>query len=202
MRRTLAAAVMLSLVLAGCATTPEPEKLPPPSGPSGASQVVMTKEKDGRFLAFIGPRQQHSGAFLGVDDTNYFCLRSWMDTQTGEVAHQLYVENSYYGTPNHWTGAQQSDGTTLNFIPISRNEISCDEGCSYADEFAAVLPDDLMRAKRDGGLSVTFIEDSGKSLAITVPPRFIAEQLAAIDATRSALAANAKPEPIPPASAP
>jgi len=190
MRRLIAAGTALTLVLASCAPLPEQasEKLP---SPPGANQVTMSKVQDGKFLEFVGPRQQHTEAFLGVDDTNYFCLRSWVDTRTGEVAHQLYVEDSYYGSPYRWSGASEADGKPLRFIPISRNEISCDEGCSYADEFAAALPDDLLRAKHDAGLSVTFTSDTGKSLAVTVPARFIAEQLTAINATRSALAANA-----------
>jgi hypothetical protein len=189
MNRNLAASALLALALGGCATQPE-EQLPPQAG---ADRVELTKMQGGKFLALVGPKIQHTEPFLGVDGTNYFALRSWLDTRNGEIAHQVYVEDSYYGAPYRWNGAHDADGTALRFITISRNEIDCDEGCAYADEFAAALPDDLLRARRDMGLSVTFTAETGKTLTVEVPARQIAEELTALDATRTALAANAPP---------
>jgi hypothetical protein len=182
------AGAALALALGGCGLFRHEEKLAPQPG---ADQVSLTKEQDGKFLAFVGPRLLHAAPFLGVDDTNYFALRSWLDTRTGETAHQLYVEDSYYGSPYRWDGAQETDRGDLRFIPISRNEITCELGCSYADEFAAVLPEDLLRARRDSGLSVTFTSQTGRTLTVNVPPHFIAEELSAVDTTRAALASNA-----------
>jgi hypothetical protein len=187
MTKNLVAAAILGVALGGCSLIPNEKLSPQP----GADQVEMTKEQGGKFLAFVGPKLQHTEAFLGVEDTNYFCLRSWLDTRNGEVLHQVYVEDSYYGSPYRWDGAHDADNKKLRFIAISRNEISCDQGCSYADEFAAALPEDLMRAHRDNGLTVTFTAQTGKTLSVSVPGRFIAEELTAVDATRAALAANA-----------
>lgn len=189
MIRNLVAAATLGAALGGCSLLQPNEKVTPPSG---ADQVEMTKEQGGKFLAFVGPKLQHTEAFLGVEDTNYFCLRSFLDTRNGEVAHQLYVEDSYYGSPYRWDGAHEANNAKLRFIPISRNEITCDQGCSYADEFAAALPEDLLRAHKDNGLTVTFTAQTGKTLTVTVPGRLIAEELVAVDSTRAALAANAK----------
>jgi len=188
MSKNVVAAAILTAVLGGCSLMPSEKLAPQP----GADQVEMTKEQGGKFLAFVGPKLQHTEAFLGVEDTNYFCLRSWLDTRNGEVAHQVYVEDSYYGSPYRWDGAHDTDNKKLRFIAISRNEISCDQGCSYADEFAAALPEDLLRAHRDSGLTVTFTAQTGKTLSVNVPGRFIAEELTAVEATRAALAANAK----------
>jgi hypothetical protein len=208
MSKHVVAAAIVAAALGGCSLMPNEKLAPQP----GADQVEMTKEQGGKFLAFVGPKLQHTEAFLGVEDTNYFCLRSWLDTRNGEVLHQVYVEDSYYGSPYRWDGAHDADNKKLRFIAISRNEISCDQGCSYADEFAAALPEDLMRAHRDNGLTVTFTAQTGKTLSVAVPGRFIAEELTAVDATRAALAANAKaaqaaaptaPAPTPaPAAAP
>ncbi|HEV2187259.1 MAG TPA: hypothetical protein VGR70_08620 [Stellaceae bacterium] len=204
MSNNVVAAAIIAAVLGGCSLMPNEKLAPQP----GADQVEMTKEQGGKFLAFVGPKLLHTEAFLGVDETNYFCLRSWLDTRNGEVAHQVYVEDSYYGAPYRWDGAHDADNKNLRFIAISRNEISCDQGCSYADEFAAALPEDLLRAHRDSGLTVTFTAQTGKTLTVNVPGRFIAEQLTAVDATRAALAANAKaaqaaaPTPTPTPAAP
>ncbi len=198
MSKNVVVAAMLGVALGGCSTLLPNEKL---STQPSADQVEMTKEQGGKFLAFVGPKLQHTEAFLGVEDTNYFCLRSWLDTRNGEVAHQVYVEDSYYGAPYRWNGAHDADNKTLRFIAISRNEISCDQGCSYADEFAAALPEDVLRAHRDNGLTVTFTAATGKTLAVTVPGKLVAEELAAVDATRAALAANAKAAAATPAPA-
>jgi hypothetical protein len=190
MTKNVIAAAILAAALGGCSLLPlTNEKLSPQPG---ADQVEMTKEQGGKFLAFVGPKLQHTEAFLGVEDTNYFCLRSWLDTRNGEVAHQVYVEDSYYGASYRWDGAHDADNKTLRFIPISRNEITCDLGCAYADEFAAALPEDLLRAHKDSGLAVTFTAATGKTLTVNVPGRLIAMELIAVDQTLAALAANAK----------
>jgi hypothetical protein len=200
------AGAVLAFALGGCAMLPPEAK--PPAQP-GTDQVAMTKEQDGRFLAFVGPKVQHTEPFLGVDDTNYFALRSWLDTKTGEAAHQLYVEDSYYGSPYNWDGVHDdANNQPLRFIAISRNEITCDLGCAYADEFAVALSEEMMRAHRDSGLSVTFTAKDGKRLSVAVPGRMLAEELIAVDSTRTALAANAQkaaqiaPPPSAPAVAP
>jgi len=197
MIQKLLAAILAAAALGGCSLIQLDEKLAPQPG---ADQIQLSKEQGGKFLAFVGPKVLHTELFLGVEDTNYFCLRSWLDTRNGEVAHQVYVEDSYYGAPYRWNGAHDADNKTLRFIPISRNEISCDQGCSYADEFAAALPEDLLRAHRDSGLSVTFTALTGKTLTVNVPGRFIAEELIAVDQTRTALAANAKAAQAAPAA--
>jgi hypothetical protein len=179
---------LLLIVLAGC------------GGQTGALQtaaappdvVTRTVEKDGKFLAFVGPRRQHAEPFLGVPSTNVYLLRSWVDSRSGETAHQLYVEDSYFGAEREWNAARDGQGQPLRFVPISRNEISCDNNCSYAEEFAAVLPEALLRANPNG-LSVTFTSRSGLQKTIAVPGELIAKQLAAVDAARPARPTAARP---------
>ncbi len=188
----------LALALGGCAALQPEEKLPPqPQAPG----VELTKEQGGRFIAFVGPRKQHTAPFLNVDDTNFFCLRSWLDNKTGETAHQLYVEDSYYGGPYMWNGAYDTADAKLKLIPISRNQISCEQGCSFADEFAADLPEGYLRDHK-GGFAVTFTSANGKTLAIDVPAEFVTAELEAVDAVK-AVAANATANPpASPAAAP
>jgi hypothetical protein len=201
------AGVLLALILAwglgGCVVIHPEEKLPPqPTGPG----VELTKQQDGRFIGFVGQKQQHTAAFLGVEETNFFALRSWYDNKTSEAAHQLYIEDSYYGGPFKWDGVHDADGRTLKFIPISRNLITCEEGCSYADEFAAELPEDYLRAHK-AGVAVIFTASDGKTLPVNVPGDLITAQLNAVDAVRniaqntatkpSAAAAPEQPAPSP-----
>jgi hypothetical protein len=185
----LAASALLAL--GGCAMLQPEEKL---AVKPEAPEVELTKMQGGRFVAFVGPRQQHTEPFLGVSDTNYFVLRSWLDNKNGEVAHQLYVEDSYYGGPYLWNAVKGLDGKPLKFIPISRNQITCDLGCSYADEFAAEVPEDYLRAHKDG-LAVTFAASGGKTLAVNVPANLVAAELNAVDAVRATAAKAAQATP-------
>src|SRR5258707_2638754 len=125
-----AAAALLAIAVAGCAT---PGGAPPPAA-QPATEVARTSEQGGRFIAFVGPRRQHAEPFLGVPATNFHALRSWLDTRNGETAHQLYVEDSYFGAERKWEAARIQGGGRLRFIAISKNEIACEGGCSYAEE--------------------------------------------------------------------
>lgn len=170
--------------------------LTPAANPNTA--ITVGREQDGKFLSFVGPKTQHDPLFLGVPNTNYDLLRSWLDTRTGEVANQLYVEDSYAGAHRDWSAARDASGQPLRFIPISNSEITCEGGCSYAEEFAAALPEPLLRAST-GGLMVTFVAKSGANTVIQVPGSQVAAQLAAVDSAKQGLAA---PPPAAAAAAP
>ena len=182
------------LALAGCTGL---SGAPPPSTPA-ASGVSRSTEAGGRFVTFVGPRRPTGEPFLGVPGTNFAALRSSIDTKTGEVAHQLYVEDSYFGAERNWEAAADPAGQKLRFIAISKNQITCENGCSYAEEFAAGLPETLLRA-RPQGLPITFTAHSGARQTIIVPGDLIAKQLAAIDEARATLpTASAAPPPANP----
>jgi hypothetical protein len=193
MIKNLAAAALLAL--GGCSVFPLEEKLPPQPAAEG---VELSKEQGGRFIALVGPKLQHTEPFLGVSDTNYFALRSWLDNKTGETAHQLYVEDSYDGGPYNWNGVRDDSNQPLKFIPIGRNQITCDLGCSYADEFAAALPEDYLRAHQSG-LAITFIASDGKTLAVKVPANLVTAELNAVDAVRAVAVKAASNAPAAPA---
>ena len=182
----LAAAALLLAALAGCAGLPSA----PPPGIQSASAVTRATEQDGRFITFIGPKRPHAEPFLGVPGTNFTALRSSIDMRNGETVHQLYVEDSYFGAKRDWEAARDPAGQTLRFTHISKNQISCDNGCSYAEEFAASLPEALLRASVQGklaGLAISFTAHSGARQTIIVPGDLIARQLAAVDMARASL---------------
>lgn len=176
------AAVLLLLALSGCGSlpgTPAPSAQPP-------DEVTRAVVQDGRFIQLVGPRLQHAPPFLGVPGTNFYALRSWIDTRSGETVHQLYVEDSYFGAKREWNAAHGIAGAALRVVPISLNEITCDNGCSYAEEFGADLPEALLRASPQG-LTVTFGAKSGAKLTIALPGELIQKELAAAAAARATL---------------
>jgi hypothetical protein len=187
-------AAIFVLALPACA----PISKPPPQAASpevvAAEGITVSKVEGGKFLIFAGPKRQHGDRFLGDPDTNYYLLRSFVDTRNGEVAHQVYVQYSYDGGPYKWSSAHGQDNRTLRFIPLNHDEITCDLGCSYADEFAAALPDPLLR-QSPNGLSVIFVADHGATKTIAVPGELIAKQLGAVDTVRAAMKTAAASPP-------
>lgn len=177
MNRLLALALLIAL--SGCGGQSGPVTA---SGPP-AGEVTRTVEQDGRFIALVGPRRQHAEPFLGVPSTNFYALRSWVDARTGEAVHQLYVSDSYAGSERKWNAARDGQGRELRFVEISHNEITCERGCSYAEEFAATLPEPMLQAGV-AGFAVTFASSSGAQKTIAVSGELVQKQLAAVAAAR------------------
>ena len=182
-------AVSLGLALANC--TQVPRQQVPAEATKGVGTVNWpSEETTSRFVGLIGTKAQHAPPYLGVPETNFYCLRSFVDRQTAETRHQLYVSDSYSGAERRWGAARDEAGHTLRFVEISRNQITCDAGCSYAEEFAADIPENELRASLHG-LKIIFTDSSGAEKTITVSGSQITAQLAAIDARQN-----------PPSSAP
>jgi len=200
--RRVVPTALLGAALAACAQVVSPATAPPPAtaqpgAPRGGAVVAAREDLSPRYLALIGPRRQHAPPFLDVAGTNFYCLRSFIDRGSGATEHQLYVTDSYIGGERNWNAARDGGGDPLSFIPISRDEISCAPGCSYAEEFAATIPESALRASSEG-LAVTFTAGSGDEKTILVSADQIAAQLAAVEARRSLVhpaAALAGPAP-------
>jgi hypothetical protein len=155
-------------------------------GPNSRLPTVQVREHlSGRFIALVGPKAQHAPPYLGTPGTNFYCLRSFVDRKTGETADQLYVSDSYDGAERNWDAARDNAGRAQVFIPISREEITCSGGCSYAEEFAANIPENELRAS-PRGLSVIFTDNAGDEKTINLSADQIAAQLAAVDAQQNA----------------
>ena len=183
-------AALLGAALTACVQTSPAEA---PAQPSAGAVAPAREATPSRFVGLIGTKVQHAPPFLGVPETNFYCLRSFLDRQTGETRHQLYVADSYSGPERHWDAARDGGGRSLRFLEITRHQITCDGGCSYTEEFAADIPESELRANPNG-LKVTFGARSGADKTITISGSQIAAQLAAVDAVhKPALPAAAPP---------
>ncbi len=181
------------LALAACAQTPPAEA---PAQPGAAAVAPASEDTPSRFVGLIGTRAQHAPPFLGVPETNFYCLRSFIDRQTGETRHQLYVSDSYSGPERRWDAARDGAGHAMRFLEITRHQITCDGGCSYVEEFAADIPESELRANPNG-LKVTFAAQSGAEKTITISGSQITAQLAAVDAAHNPAVSAAAPSSRP-----
>jgi hypothetical protein len=185
-------AALLGAALTACAQAPPAEA---PAHPSTAAVAPVRGDIPSRFVGLIGTKAQHAPPYLGVPETNFYCLRSFLDRQTGETRHQLYVSDSYSGPERRWDAAREGAGRSLRFLEITRHQITCDGGCSYVEEFAADIPESELRANPNG-LKVTFGAQTGTEKTITISGSQITAQLAAVDAVHNpALPTVAPPSP-------
>lgn len=192
---TRAVALLLLAALAGCGGMASG---PPGGAAAGGRQptaIAVSTEQGGRFIGLTGPRLQHTEPFLGVSGTNFYTLRTWIDRRSGETVHQLYVADSYSGTARDWNAARDAQGRQLRFIPISKNEITCQPSCSYAEEFAAAIPEAELRNAAGTGLTVTFAARSGAQKTIAVPGELVRAQVTALDRVRAGLATAGAAQP-------
>jgi hypothetical protein len=188
-RRSWLLAGLLGWTAAACAPLPAPESpaqatVQPPAAAARPQVQPSREDLPSRFIGLIGTKAQHAPPFLGVPETNFYCLRSFIDRQTGETQHQLYVSDSYSGAERHWNAARDGAGRPLRFVEISRNEITCDRGCSFVEEFAVNLPENELRAS-PRGLTVILGAASGAEKRIVVSGAQVTAQIAAVDAQRS-----------------
>jgi hypothetical protein len=181
-RPRVLAAALLGLALSACAQG----RPAPVAGGPGHPAVVVRQDVSRRYIEFIGPKMPYAKPFLGVPDTNYFALRSWLDRRTGAITHQLYVSESYFGPRRHWASARDQVGDPLPVAAIGSHEIACNPACSYSDDVAASLSDALLQKSR-GGLAVTFIGEGGRQKTIVVPAALVEVELATVEAWRRRL---------------
>jgi len=184
MKQRAALAAGLAIALTACAHTPSPEGAAKSGFAPGAAAAVTPEEGSPRFIGLVGTKAQHAPPFLGVPQTNFYCLRSFVDRQTGESRHQLYVSDNYSGGERVWNAARDDAGHPLRFIAVGRHQISCEGGCSYAEEFAAAIPESELRAN-PRGFTVVFIAASGTEKRVSVSGAQISAQLAALEQSRN-----------------
>ena len=99
--------------------------------------------------------------------------------------------------------ARDEAGHPLRFLEISRDQITCDSGCAYLEEFAADIPENELRTNPEG-LRVIFSAGSGEEKTLIVSGGQITAQLAVVEARRNPpqpAAALAAPAASPPSSA-
>ncbi len=172
-------AALLGAQLSACVAA-TPSAGPAAGKPGGDPVVAVREDLSGRFTALIGPKTQHDPPYLETPYTNFSCLRSFIDRRTGETAHQVYVAASYDANRD-WDAAHDDSGKALKFIPISRFKIACNGtvNCSYAEEFAAIIPESELNGNARG-FSVTFSDGAGDAQTIAVSGSQIRAQLAAL----------------------
>src|SRR5215471_14765788 len=106
MRFTAGIVFLLSAALCSCAQ---------PAATPDSKAAQEGEASLPRFVGLVGTKTQHAPLFLGVPDTNFYCLRSFIDRRSGETRHQLYVSDSYSDAERRWDTARDGAGHALRF---------------------------------------------------------------------------------------
>jgi hypothetical protein len=115
-------------------------------------------------------------------------IRRVVNKKTGETAHQLYVQNYYTGHWRQWDAARDENADPLQFATIKKEVVACANSiCTRAEIFRADLDDALLRRRAASGepYRIMFSAKSGREMVISIAPRQIRAQLAAIDRLRT-----------------
>ncbi len=159
--------VLLALLTAACADMPR-------------RSVEIERDDFAKVFVVHGIDGRFRGVFA---DEDRYALRSFVPFGAGAALHQLAVRFSYEPPYRHWQAAIDEHGRELPFKTLYK-AYEC-RGCGTVLEiFAAELTDADLRRAAPYGLRVRFYAKSGDSQVVTLHPRQIAEQLAAIDRLR------------------
>ncbi len=125
-------------------------------------------------------------------------IRSFVNKQSGDITHQLYVHVGYTGDRRRYEAATDDHATPLPFARIERDRGACKYGnCDYDEDFGLGLRDTVLRERAGTGFQVKVVAHSGDSLILTVAPGQIVPQLATVDAYRRAHSLMGAREPAP-----
>lgn len=161
---------LLFLILTGCASSQYVSR--------DAVEIVNDPYAD--KIEYLGITHGEKADGLKADSHNYF-LRSLRDADTGEVRHQLYIENYYLASNwKFYERASYMGGEDAEFVKISSEVITCPGGCVYNEIFAVMIPDNRLRDESDG-ISLKVYAQSGNEMIIDISERQITAQIKALD---------------------
>lgn len=162
-------AMVLAVLLASTSMSVEAKKYD--------DKVYIYKVEDDKFsksLHYVG-LQELINPLGGT--ARRWAIRTWIDKDTKEVTHQLYVIISYFYEWRFYESAADDMANGLHFVSIDRELNGCQGMCSFTETVGVDLTDYTLREKALTGFQVKLFAKSGDSLVIDVTPAQIQSQL-------------------------
>ena len=161
--------------------------------PPARPHVTMFPDELGHQTRFVG-----WGAYDGDihSDQNLFRtwrLRSFVDNDTHQVKHDIYIDVLYMVHVSHMTvqwklfrSARDDTGAKVPLIRISKLDTTCppnpDNVCPAHEHLSIPVPESLLRARVTKGYKTEVAARSGDVVSETITPYMIQLQLEAVDA--------------------
>ena len=139
-------------------------------------EVKIIKDEFEPTIDVYGIEQTIEGSLI-----NKYFIRSFINKQTKEAKHQIYVRYSYKGDWHFYYRANAKGGDFVEFIEIGR-DVDCrsSNSCTYYETFGATIPKEYLNNNRSG-FSIKFSAKSGDSFVVKISSFQINEQLKAIE---------------------
>ena len=154
----------LLLLLAGCAA-PRPA-------------VTIEDDEFSREVKILGMAEEVSPF---ASTFRKWRLRSWVDKQTHEIVHQLYVFTVIDGEYQYFRSAADDTARSLPVTVIDRSADCPRYNCTHYETIGVVIDDATLRARAAGGIRIKISAQRGEELILPLSPTQIGLQLAAVD---------------------
>jgi hypothetical protein len=136
--------------------------------------VEVEDDKYERVATVVGIEEK-----IGADPMSFsrFFIRSWIDKESGNVIHQIYVFYSYSGQNwRFYQRANSQEAQPLELTEIDRDVNCYQYGCTYYETLGVMIADEYLRNHLNG-FSIKISARSGHSFIIEVTPEQIKSQL-------------------------
>lgn len=120
---------------------------------------------------------------FGASNSRTYFIRSFLDKESGEISHQLYISIDYFNDWRFYNRASLVGGDNPEFIEIA-SDVDCSSyGCTYNEQMAVTMSDKYLR-DHENGFKVKVSSKSGHETVINVTSNQIVKQLQKIEASQ------------------
>ncbi len=167
MFRKLLVSTVVAFALVGAACAPP---VPP--------HVTISDDQFSKAVEIFG-WGNYENPYGGIDRT--WRIRSWVDKQTQQVTHQIYVELNYQREYQYFRQAADDTARSLPVLQIDRASDCPRYQCTHYETIGIAIDDATLRARADKGFLLKISARRGSELILPISPTQIALQLAAVD---------------------
>jgi hypothetical protein len=175
-RKHLAASLLL--LLAACAA-PQPH-------------VTVNDDQFSKQIEIFG-WGNYENPFGGI--FRQWRLRSFVDKQTHQVTHQIYVELHYDDEYQYFISAADDTARSLVVLVLDRSSMCRSSDCTHFETIGVAIDDATLRARAAQGFRIKVSAQRGSEVIMTLSPTQIGLQLAAADRLIHLPAAAPSPSP-------
>ncbi len=163
--------ILLSLIFTGAAFAEIADK-----------DLKIQSIEDDKFSSFItvnGSSVDAKHKFFDLEKENW-SIRSVVNKKSGAVAHQLYVNFTYFGSWSWFDYASDEDAKELVVTRIASDVFTCEAGCMLRETVGIALDESVLRLKMQSGYEIKVSAKNGQSHIIKVTSEQIRAQLLAL----------------------
>lgn len=165
------ALIVLMIILSGCSSSRFVSR----------DSVEIHRDDFSSQIEYLGVTKQINAESISDEGVNYF-LRSFENTESGNIEHQIYVDIYYMSSSwRYYQRAAYEGGDDADFVQINRDVVTCTSGiCAFNEVFGIQVPHGVLMENIDG-LRLKAYAQSGNEFIIELSEEQITAQLNALE---------------------